>query len=212
LQKSEFYLSADRIFIKLKESAKMIKKLLLAIFLFAVSAAATPAQINPEKAILNAREQFFDIKNRSIELERMKRDSHKRPVSRDVTRKFPAIKEDFEQIQKINSDVFKLTSVKTPIDYAVVLKFVSEINRRAIRLKSNLFSAETKMKSKQEIVAEPQDIKTLLVDLDKCINSFVHSSIFQNVKLVNSEDSRKAQKDLETVINVSNAIKVKTKN
>ncbi len=190
----------------------MIKKLLLAIFLFAVSAAATPAQINPEQAILNAREQFFDIKNRSIELERMKRDSHKRPVSRDVTRKFPAIKENFEQIQKINSDVFKLTSVKTPIDYAVVLKFVSEINRRAIRLKSNLFSAETKMKSKQEIVAEPQDIKTLLVDLDKCINSFVHSSIFQNVKLVNSEDSRKAQKDLETVINVSNAIKVKTKN
>lgn len=194
----------------------MIKKILLAIFLIVVSIDATTAQATPEQAISNARDQFFDKKNRSNELERMKRETYKRPVNNDFTPKFPEIKEDFEQIQKINADLFKLISVKTPLNYAVVLKFVSEINRRAIRLKSNLFSAEPKpkkeAKNKPQTVAEPQDIKTLVVDLDKSINSFVHSSIFQNVKLVNSEDSLKAQKDLETVINVSNAFKVKTKN
>lgn len=190
----------------------MTKKLVLAIFLLTVSVAATPAQNTPEQAILEARDQFSDIKNRSIELERTKRDAYKQRVSNDSTLKFPEIKEDFEQIQNVNSDLFKLISAATPVDYAAVFKFVSEINRRAVRLKSNLFSAETNTKNKRQIAAAPQDIKTLAVDLDKSINDFVHSSIFQNVKLVNTEDSLKAQKDLETVINLSSAIKIKTKN
>ncbi len=193
----------------------MIKKLFLAIFLLTVSAVATLAQINPEKAILNARDQFSDIKNRSIELERMKREAYKRPVSKDLPPKFPEIKEDFEQIQKLNSEVLRLTAVKTPVNYATVFKFVAEINHRAVRLRSNLFAAESKQKKEERNkaqVIETQDVKTLIDALDGFINSFVHSSIFQNTNLVNSADSLKAQKDLETVINISNAIKVKTKN
>lgn len=194
----------------------MIKKLLMAIFLLTVNAAAVFAQINPEQSIKNARDQFSDIKNRSIELERMKREANKRPVSRDFTPKFPQIKEDFEQIQKINGGVLRLTAVKTPVNYDAVLKLVSEINHRAVRLKSNLFPAEPKQKkeaqNKQQTVNETENIKTLVEALDKSINSFVHSSIFQNLNLVNSADSLKAQKDLETVIKVSFAIKEKPKN
>ena len=47
--------------------------------------------------------------------------------------------------------------------------------------------------------------------MDKSINSFVHSSLFQNVNLVNSQDSLKAQNDLETVIKISSSIKEKAK-
>jgi len=194
----------------------MIKKLVLMIFLLGVSAALTPAQANPDQAIANARDEFFGIKNRSIEMERMKREAYKRPVSADFTLKFTEIKEDFEQIQKINSDFLRLTAVKTPINHRAILKFVSEINHRAIRLRSNLFPAETKQKkeakNKQQTAVESQEIKILLDALDESINSFVHNSIFQNINIVNSTDSLKAQKDLETIINVSNSIKVKTKN
>jgi len=193
----------------------MIKQLLLAIFLLTVSAVATLAQSSVEQAAKNARDQFTDIKNRSIEMERVKRGANKRTASGNSTPKFPEIKEDFEQIQKICSDVLQSTAVKTPINYADVLKFVSEINHRAVRLKSNLFSAEPKRKqeakNKQQIVAEQQDIKTLLDTLDKSINSFVHSPIFHNVNLVNSQDSLNAQNDLETVIKISFSIKEKAK-
>ncbi len=193
----------------------MIKQFFLAILLLTVSAAATSAQSSAEQAAKNARDQFTDIKNRSIEMERVKRGANKRTASDNSTLKFPEIKEDFEQIQKISSDVFKLTAVKTPTNYAYVLKFVSEINHRAIRLKSNLFSAEPKQKqeakNKQQIVAEQQDIKTLLDALDKSIDNFVHSSIFQNVNIVNSQDSLNAQNDLETVIKISFSIKEKAK-
>jgi hypothetical protein len=197
------------------ELAKMIKQLFLAIFLSTISAVATSAQSSAEQAAKNARDQFTDIKNRSIEIERVKRGANKRTTSDNSTPKFPEIKEDFEQIQKISSDVFQLTVIKTPINYNDVLKFVSEINHRAVRLKSNLFSSEPKQKreakNKQQIVADQQDVKILLDALDKSINSFVHSSIFQNVNIVNSQDSLNAQNDLELVIQISSSIMEKAK-
>lgn len=193
----------------------MIKKILLAIFFLSVTAAVNPAQANPEQAVLNAREQFSDIKKRSMELERIKRESGKRAVSDDLTQKFPAIKEDFEQIQKINSDVLKQTAAKTSLNYSAVLKSVAEIKRRAVRLKANLFPSEpeenNETKNKSQAIPETEDIKILLGALDKSIFSFVHSSIFQNIKLVNSGDSLKAQNDLENVIKISSAIKEKIK-
>jgi len=189
----------------------MIKKLFLAIFLLAGFVGATSAQFNPEQALLSAREESANIKNRSIELERIKREAFKRPLDNESTKKFPEIKEDFEQIQKLNGSVLQLNAAETPLNFHAVSKFVSEINRRAIRLRSNLFPAESKAKNKEQ-TAESQDIKTLLSELDKFINKFAHSPIFQNTKLVNSADSLKAQKDLETVIAVSNSIKAKTKN
>jgi hypothetical protein len=192
----------------------MKKQLLSAIFLLAVSAAATSAQKSVEQAAINARDQFTDIKNRSIEMERIKRDANKRPASDNATPKFPEIKKDFEQIQKLSSDVLELSAVKTSISYAVVLRFVSEINHRAVRLKSNLFSAEPEQnqeaKNKQQIF-EARDIRTLLNTLDVSINNFVHSSIFQNLSVINSQDSLKAQNDLETVIKISHSIKEKAK-
>lgn len=194
----------------------MMKNLLLTIFLLGACVAVTPAQSKADQTIANARDEFFDIKNRSIDMERMKREAYKLKFSENFTLKFPEIKEDFEQIQKINDELFKLTAAKSPLNHSAVSKFVSEISRRAARLRSNLFPTESEQKkeakNKQPIIAEQQNVKTLLAALDKSINSFVHSSIFQNINLVNSTDSLKAQNDLETIINVSSQIKAKMKN
>lgn len=203
----------------------MINKLLLAIFLLSffalVAASPAPAQNTPEAAIISARDQFFDIKRRSIELERMKRESQKRPSSQNLTLKFTEIKKDFETIQKLNYELLEFAA-KKPLNYAAVSKSASEINQRAARLKSNLFpppdDAEPDDKespNKEQSPAakfESQELKTLLGALDKSINNFVHNAIFQNLKLVNPADSVKAQKDLEAVISIAQAIKVKTKN
>ncbi len=193
----------------------MIKKLFLAIFLVSISAAATKAQINPEKAVMTARDQFSDIKNRSLELERMKRESSKRSSDEDMTLNFPRIKEDFEEIQKINSSIFRLISTQTPARDATVFKLVSELKARAVRLKSHLFAdksdAKKEAKNKRQIV-EQQNLKTLFEALDESINSFVHNPIFHNINIVNSKDSLKAQKDLEIVIDISDAIRAVAKN
>ena len=194
----------------------MMRKFLLTIFLLGAFVAATPAQSKADQTIANARDEFFDIKNRSIEMERMKREAYKLKFSENFTLKFPEIKEDFERIQKINDELLKLTAAKTSLNNSTVSKFVSEINRRAARLRSNLFPAEPERKkeakNKQPISVESKDVRTLLAVLDESINSFVHSSLFQNINLVNMADSLKAQKDLEAIINASSTIEAKTKN
>lgn len=192
----------------------MINKLFFSFLLLNVFVVALSAQINPEQAILSAKDQFFDIKNRSIEMERLKREAAKPSAKEDLSSNFPQIKKDFEEIQKVNDNLFQATSEKAPINYSAVLKYVSEINQRASRLKSILFTTEPdekkELKQKPE-TDESRDLKTLLQTLDKSLNSFVHNSMFQNLKLVNPTDSIKAQKDLENVIYFSNAIKAKTK-
>jgi hypothetical protein len=194
---------------------KVSKQFVSGLFLIAVFAAITLAQSTVEQSVKNARDQFSDVKNRSVEMERVKRQANKRTASDNSTAKFPEIKEDFEQIQKINSDVLQITHVKMPINYVAVLRSVSEINNRAVRLKSNLFASEPKSKkeakNKQSSDFEMQDIKLLLNALDKSINDFVHSSIFQNINLVNSTDSLAAQNDLESVIKISSSIKEKAR-
>lgn len=189
----------------------MTKQLLFTVFIIAVSIGSASAQSAAEQAVQNARDQFSNIKNRSIELERVKRDAVKRPERSDSAQKFPEIKEDFEQIQTINSDVLQPAIVKGLINYAAVLKAVSEINHRAVRLKSNLFAFESKEKNqdknKKQIADNTQNIKVFFDALDESINSFAHNSIFQNINLVNPQDSLKAQADLETVIKISSAIK-----
>lgn len=183
------------------------------LFLFAATA-STSAQSTLEQAAKNARDQFTDIKNRSIEMERAKRDAARTPQSADSTVRFPEIKEDFEEIQKINDEILRLNNGKTALDFAAVSKRAAEINRRAARLKSNLFSAEPKQKKnadpKPPAAAAP-DVKRLLSDLDKAINRFVHSSIFQNIKLVDSRASLDAQNDLEAVIKITSQLKKSAK-
>ena len=193
----------------------MIKHIFLTIFLLVVSAAAIPAQNNVEQSIKNARDQFSDIKTRSVEIERMKRDANKKATNDVSTAKFSEIKKDFEQIQKINMDLVQMTAAKSPVNYAAALNFVSEINRRAARLNSNLFPAEDKQKKdagKKQLVVESQDLKALFDALDKSINSFAHNPIFQNINFVNLHDSLTAQNDLEAVIKISFSIKEKVKN
>lgn len=191
-----------------------MKRLLFALFLLCVSVVAIAAQTNPEQAARNARDQFSDIKNRSIELERMKRSANQPIVNSNPTRNFPEIKEDFEKIQKINSEILQPNLSKPEFNYSEISKSATEINRRAKRLRANLFPVASEnrenVKNKKQPSAESSAVETLLKSLDQSIDSFVHNSIFQNTKLVDSADSQKAQNDLETLIKLSLQIKLKT--
>lgn len=192
----------------------MIEKLFLAILPVTMFVTAAQAQSNPEHSILAVREEISDIKTRSIELERVKRDAERRSVSESFRSNFPEIKEDFERIQKLNSEISELALVKTPLSYSTILKSASDINRRAARLKRNLFvfneSAKQEPKAKQQNLAD-ETLLLLLNKLDKSIVFFSHSPIFTNANLLNSQDSLRAQNDLEKIIEISSAIKQQTK-
>ena len=161
----------------------------------------------------NLRDSSSDVKGRSNEIERVTRDAKKPDSRRSESQPAPApnfeqIKEDFERIQIINGDVLQAPVPSGGHNYERISESASELNNRAIRLRSNLFPPKPSKESKEkQPQAEEQDLKSLLSSLDDSINSFAHSPMFQNTKVVTPEDSATAQKNLDAVIRISASIR-----
>lgn len=165
----------------------------------------------------------FDIKMRSNELERMKTQADRDIASeREPNGKsFPAIKEDFERIQEVNLNSLQRGALKETPDYKTINKAAGEIKKRAFRLKKSLFPKDL-ISSVQVPNANSQpaaqvdlskfELKPLSVALDNAIYRFVSSNLFQNTKVVNLDDSIKAQIELNKIIEICFLIESKSKN
>jgi hypothetical protein len=146
------------------------------------------------------------VKGRSNEIERVKRDAEKTEKKSNPEDVFPQIKEDFEQIQHVNSDVLQAPPTNSTPDYARMAAAAGEIKKRATRLRTNLFGAESAKQPKEKEEKGEPDLKALLAQLDAAIANFVGSPIFQNTKTANPEDSAKAKHELGAVIKLSTKI------
>lgn len=186
------------------------------VFISVIPAFAQP-NVSVTRAIDSAKERITDIKNRSIELDRIRRDTNANAApSGENNLKFPEIKEDFERIQTVNADSLQAPSVKENPDYKTIFKAASEIKKRAFRLKSNLFPIAKENSDKESVKRDrekflKQDFKTLAIEVDNALFSFVSNNIFQNIKLVDLKDSQKAESDLEKIIALCSAIETKIK-
>ena len=158
------------------------------------------------------KDKSIEDKFRSDEIERVRRSAVSDAAGKERhTTRFPQIKEDFERIQLINSDVLQANPFDRGLDYRSISKAAAEIKKRATRLKVNLFPSQSKAEESQiaQQTKEPQDLRSLLTELDKAISSFVHNPIFENTKVVNPEDSMRAERDLEKIIKLSAKTKKK---
>ena len=193
----------------------MIRRLLLAAVAVVVVTSLSPALAQgppPGGPDRNMRNETDGVRERSSELDRVKRDAEKpdKKSDRMVAGKtpedrFPQIKEDFERIQIVNGEVLQAGGAP---DYARLSEAAAEVSRRAARLKSNLFAAESEKKSKAEGVEEKDqpELKSLLSALDAALARFVSSPMFQNIKVVNPQDSAKARQELDEVIKLSTRV------
>jgi hypothetical protein len=193
----------------------MNKRLFLAIGVAIIATLSIPAAAQDHGppaggSDKNLREAASDLKGRSIEIERVERDA-KKPDRKDAEKtqnrpvpSFLQIKEDFEQIQLINSNVLQASPSSAKPDYQRISESAGEIEKRAIRLKSNLFPPKsTKQSKEKEPATDDQELKSLLTLLDNSIANFTQSPMFQNSKVVNPEDRTNAEKELDAVIKIS---------
>ena len=185
---------------------------LLALSVFCSSAAAQEHGPPAGGSDKNLKEAVSDVKGRSIEMERVSRES-KKTDKRDTPQpaNFAEIKEDFERIQISNNEVLQPAIESAKIDYQRVLESAQEIEQRAARLRINLFGARPEKQSKEKDKKPPtesQGLKSLVIALDNSINSFAHSPVFQNTHVVTPDDSSAAQKELDKVIKLSGDLKV----
>ena len=154
-----------------------------------------------------------NIKDRSIELERVSRDAKKAtPLSKqDQERQFLEIKEDFERIQRSQSEIVDgYTKAKT-VDYGKISENAEKIHAGGKRLMVNLFPPTEQKKGDKKVekldAPVPTDVKLLIVDLDNAIGAFSSNPMFTNPQVVVVEDNKKAKAELEKIIAVSAALK-----
>lgn len=186
-----------------------ISLFLLALMTTSVNAQEPPA--TPDAPVL----RDDNIRQRSIEMERIKRDANKKSsnkpaVRSDIETKYPQIKEDFEGIQLSQQAIIKAYSNGEKIDYKTISSSAKQINKHAKRLNSNLFT-ETKKKKKKDKEKKPKSVRDLIVELDNAIGAVITSKMFQNLRVVDPQIAEKTQADLMNVMRISSELSEITK-
>lgn len=164
------------------------------------------------------------IKTRSIEIERMKREAAAAtaasfaPINKEIEKKFPQIKEDFEGMQISEAAIIKAYTTGKTIDYSLIEISAENINKKAKRLDSNLFESkfepkgDAKIEDKTKEKAEkPKPVKDLIIDLDNAIGDFLSSKIFGNIKIIEPEVAIKTREDLQKILHLSENLAMEAK-
>lgn len=182
---------------------------------FVLALTSTLAQTPPPVSD-NASPSDRSLKDRSIEMERVKREESKRivtgkPGEAPVETKFNEIKEDFERIQVTQSAIVAAYQKIGMIDYKLISIGAEQIGKRGTRLRDNLFPAvsrkEDKKKDKSKMSepateprAVPSDVKALIAEMDNTLALFVANTMFSNSRVVSAADHTRAKADLEHII------------
>lgn len=119
------------------------------------------------------------------------------------------IKEDFERLQFVNNELAEAVTRPEGADLKIVTKSTAEIERRAVRLLSNLALPELPDDLERvKIPAEGQvQLHSSLLMLGRLVNRFVRSPLFREVQVIDAQVSIRARRDLEAIIALSARLK-----
>ncbi len=200
----------------------IVKLALQIIVVFVVSLTITPtvvAQFGPSTpGTQNSRdserhriENERDLENRIFNLrmlsEQARQPGPKRP---SVKQALAQMQKDFMQIQILNRDLGRAAIGSNTLDLKFVVKSVSEIKQRAERLNANLALPEPqKPEEKPNLgnAARPEQVKLSILRLVKVVFSFVDNPFFKEINVVDTQQTTKARRDLEEIIELSEQLK-----
>ena len=193
-----------------------MKSTILGVFGVLVFTSSILAQISPTPVINNEIRDPTSMRMRSIELERVKKDANKVRLdepSKEQAIKFAEIKEDFENIQKLESEIVKIYESGTLINFNKISDLATELSKKAVKLDGNLFipKSDKQDKSNDKDTIKTKSVRNLIIELDNEIGNFVLSPIFTNNKLVDSKISEKSQTQLEKIIKLGEILSIEAK-
>ncbi len=186
---------------------------------------AISAQQDPPAGAGDKNLEDRNVKSRSIDLERVKRDADKSDPKNQAPAippvKFQEIKEDFEGLQLRQDEIRKIYSEGKQVNTAKIAAVAGVMNASATRLHGNLFpppveEPKPKKKSKEpkeqpakvESTPEPlpQDLRSMIVAQDDTLAAFVANPMFTNPQVSNVDSNLEAQADLKKLIRLTAAL------
>lgn len=181
-----------------------------------VAQGQTPQQIEDAKAAeMVSRTGMNERRIASWEL-RMAEVRRPPDQRRDSSLAYTQIREDYKQIQIVNNELARVVDASPSLDLKYIEKSISEIKKRAARLKENLMLPEGEKTQEQQqqqqrprpdIAANAKQMKSSLVVLDNLIMEFINNSIFDQTKKVDVQQGAKAKRVLEEIIEMSEQLK-----
>jgi len=145
------------------------------------------------------------IRERQIVMDEMTREAGKAPPRRSEELRMTEISEDYRELQEVNNKMMSAVMRTAQPDFDLIVKSVSEIRRRAERLRQNLAlpAPELEQKTAPKSVEDTPAMKRSLLALDRSIVSFVSSPLFKNTDVLDAEAATKTARDLAEVIELS---------
>jgi NAD(P)-dependent dehydrogenase (short-subunit alcohol dehydrogenase family) len=119
------------------------------------------------------------------------------------------VEQDFKQILILHNEIARATAADKALDYRFVSEATAEIKKRASRLQTTLALNRPEAGNKQEKQVKFVDaqVKDALVALCNRIESFVKNPVIESPGTVDLEQSARAQRDLDSIIDLSGNIK-----
>lgn len=188
-----------------------------ASFMACPLAAQQPPRADATSAAERARQRQIN-RNDQLETElrisALERES-RQPAAEELPRSANMqLKDDFEQLQSVNNQMMVMVFANNVLDYKRISEAITEIRKRAARLKSNLPLPVAEKDGQEE---EPPikglnelnqgQVKPVLLSLDDLIQRFVTNPVFQQSQVVDIQQSSKARRDLEAIIKLSEKIR-----
>ena len=147
---------------------------------------------------------------RSAEFERIKREAEKPTFESTAERenRFARVKENFENIQKLQDQIVKIYTRNKKIDYGKISNSAAEITKKSFRLSENLFGEKLEkiVENKPEEKNKQKKVPDLIVALDNAIGDFVSSPIFKDRQTIDRKISEKAEEKLREIIELSDTL------
>ena len=171
-----------------------------------------PSEINPRLEDRDRR--VSESKLRSAEMAVAVESENKKHIEAAIGH----MKEDFMRIQVLRNDIARKLVAHKPLDYELISKQTTEINKRANELNTFMMAhaPEDKQENKSLDVASEEMIGSL-VRLCQLIDSFTENPFVKNPGTVDASeiekakvDKAKAGKDLKAIIELSEGVKKKS--
>lgn len=143
--------------------------------------------------------------------------NEKQRKKRDPKLALAELQEDFKRIQAVNLEMVRSLSKGGTLDLKFVADSAAEIKKRAARLKVNLVlpepeKEETPQPPPAAAVMNLDKLKWSMLALGKLVYSFVKSPFFKEIDVVNQQEGAKVRRNLEEIIELSEAIKKNSEN
>ncbi|HEX8921227.1 MAG TPA: hypothetical protein VF766_07095 [Pyrinomonadaceae bacterium] len=190
------------------------------VALFFLSAGVLPSQAQSRSPAQSRREGQAPPGRRDMRMNKSIQERQRDLLSLEKKKELPSrereerlsyqqLKLDFEQLQVINNNLSTVVDSRAALDYEQIRKDAAEINKRATRLRANFALPELEKDEKPKKESgefTPEGLKWALKVLDTLVQSFVYNPIFQQLKVIDVEASRRASRDLEAIISLSERI------